>query len=129
MYAVTSSSSAPSPSGATTLARADLVQDLYVKELKAYKAPPAAKDAASAVKKFSLPAAPAAPTPVTANLASDLEAYENAPVDRAAETSESGDAVKSVDEQVEDLFTAWKTKPSLPMLKNWEGNKPSNHHH
>ena len=107
----------------------DLVQDLYVKELKAYKAPPAAKDAAAAVKKFVLPAAPAAPAPVTANLAGDLEAYENTPVDRASATSESGEEPKSVDEKVRDQFETWKKKPYLPMLKNWEGNPPKDHHH
>ncbi|KAG1730604.1 ATP synthase complex subunit H-domain-containing protein [Suillus lakei] len=60
----------------TSIARKDLVQDLYVKELKAYKPPAAAKDAhVGVVKNFSLPAVPKPPT-LPADLAAELTAYD-----------------------------------------------------
>ncbi|ETW79807.1 hypothetical protein HETIRDRAFT_321825, partial [Heterobasidion irregulare TC 32-1] len=62
----------------------DLVQDLYLKELKAYKAPPAAKDAhVGVVKAYSAPAAPKPPTLPT-DIASELSAYDAAEPTRAA---------------------------------------------
>ncbi|KAH9062630.1 ATP synthase complex subunit H-domain-containing protein [Lactarius deliciosus] len=52
-----------------------LVQDLYLKELRIYKAPPAAKDAhVGAVKAFSVPTAPSVPT--LPDLATELAAYD-----------------------------------------------------
>ncbi|KAN0141939.1 ATP synthase complex subunit h domain containing protein [Lactarius tabidus] len=66
----------------TTVPRKDLVQDLYLKELRGYKAPPAAKDAhVGAVKAFSAPAAPSAPT--VPDLAAELAAYDAAEPTRA----------------------------------------------
>ncbi|KAG0706352.1 ATP synthase complex subunit H-domain-containing protein [Suillus ampliporus] len=60
----------------TSVARKDLVQDLYVKELKAYKAPSPAKDAhVGSVKVFSLPAVPKPPT-LPIDLAAELTAYD-----------------------------------------------------
>jgi F-type H+-transporting ATPase subunit h len=54
---------------------ADIVQDLYLKELKAYKAPAVkASDSEGHVQKFSIPAAP--PSPEEADIASELKAYE-----------------------------------------------------
>jgi len=54
----------------------DLVQDLYIKELKAYKAPPVAKDAHVGVtKEFSAPKAPTTPA-LPADLSAELAAYE-----------------------------------------------------
>ncbi|KAG1749096.1 ATP synthase complex subunit H-domain-containing protein [Suillus paluster] len=60
----------------TSVARKDLVQDLYVQELKAYKPPAPVKDAhVGAVKVFSLPAVPKPPT-LPADLAAELTAYD-----------------------------------------------------
>ncbi|KAF5329260.1 hypothetical protein D9619_009017 [Psilocybe cf. subviscida] len=60
----------------STVARKDIVQDLYLREIKAYKPAPAAKDAhVGSVKKLVLPTAPHAPT-LPADLASELAAYE-----------------------------------------------------
>ncbi|KAI0798169.1 ATP synthase complex subunit H-domain-containing protein [Abortiporus biennis] len=60
----------------STVARRDLVQDIYIKELKGYKAPVAAKDAhVGAVKQYSLPPVPKAPV-LPADLASELAAYD-----------------------------------------------------
>ncbi|TDL27020.1 hypothetical protein BD410DRAFT_741411 [Rickenella mellea] len=54
----------------------DLVQELYLNELKAYKAPPPAKDAhVGAVKNINIPHPPEAPAPPT-NLAAELSAYD-----------------------------------------------------
>ncbi|KAI0270567.1 ATP synthase complex subunit H-domain-containing protein [Gloeopeniophorella convolvens] len=70
----------------TSAVRKDLVQDFYLKELKSYKAPPAAKDAhVGSVKAFSTPAAPAAPT--LPDLATELAAYDAAEPTRAAATA------------------------------------------
>ncbi|KAJ6028299.1 hypothetical protein N7540_003875 [Penicillium herquei] len=56
--------------------RADPVQDLYLRELKAYKPTPIkAGDADAHVQKFALPQAPASPE--EANLAGELSAYES----------------------------------------------------
>ncbi|KAJ5674142.1 hypothetical protein N7462_009581 [Penicillium macrosclerotiorum] len=55
--------------------RADQVQDLYLRELKAYKPTPLkANDSEGQVHKFALPKAPASPE--EANLAGELSAYE-----------------------------------------------------
>ncbi|KAL0061580.1 hypothetical protein AAF712_011607 [Marasmius tenuissimus] len=57
-------------------ARKDLVQDLYLREIKAYKPAPVAKDAhVGLVKQYSAPAAPKAPS-LSADLSSDLSTYK-----------------------------------------------------
>lgn len=54
---------------------ADLVQDMYLKELKAYKLPAVkASDAEGHVQKFAMPASPQSPEET--DIASDLQAYE-----------------------------------------------------
>jgi hypothetical protein len=59
---------------------ADLVQDLYLRELKAYKAPTVkASDSEGQVQKFALPQAPASPE--EADIASQLSAYETQEVE------------------------------------------------
>ncbi|KAI0255577.1 ATP synthase complex subunit H-domain-containing protein [Lactifluus subvellereus] len=63
--------------------RKDLIQDLYLKELKLYKAPSAAKDAhVGAVKPFTAPTLPSAPT--LPDLAAELAAYDATEPTRAA---------------------------------------------
>ncbi|KAI0052453.1 hypothetical protein FA95DRAFT_1483415, partial [Auriscalpium vulgare] len=71
----------------------DLVSDLYIKELKSYKAPPAAKDAhVGTVKAFSAPATPSVPA-LPSDLASELSAYEAAePTKATAEVKATGHA-------------------------------------
>jgi len=78
----------------STVVRKDFIQDLYVKELKGYKAPPQAQDAhVGVVKDFVAPATPKAPA-LPADLASELAAYDAAePVSDAVvntTTSEDG---------------------------------------
>jgi len=58
--------------------RKDLVQDLYLREIKAYKPVPAAKDAhVGVVKKYSLPPIPKVPV-LSTDLAGELAAYDAA---------------------------------------------------
>ncbi|KAI9511235.1 ATP synthase complex subunit H-domain-containing protein [Russula earlei] len=69
----------------TSVARKDLIQELYLKELKSYKAPPAAKDAhVGVVRAFSAPALPSAPT--LPDLATELAAYDATEPTRATTT-------------------------------------------
>ncbi|KAF6749611.1 ATP synthase complex subunit H-domain-containing protein [Ephemerocybe angulata] len=70
----------------------DLVQDLYLREIKSYKPSPVAKDAhVGAVKAFALPPAPKAPT-LPADLAAELSAYDAAEPVPASTVSASADA-------------------------------------
>ncbi|KAK4542572.1 hypothetical protein LTR36_006620 [Oleoguttula mirabilis] len=60
----------------TAVRQADMVQDMYLKELKAYKAPPVKpSDAQGHVQLFTIPKAPESPE--EADIASDLKAYED----------------------------------------------------
>ncbi|CDZ96924.1 ATPase, F0 complex, subunit H [Phaffia rhodozyma] len=69
----------------SSVVRKDLIQDLYIKELKAYKTPEVDKAAQlQAVKSFTPPAAPSAPASLTTDLAADLETYDATTVDLAA---------------------------------------------
>ncbi|KAK3167343.1 hypothetical protein OEA41_010470 [Lepraria neglecta] len=59
----------------TAALRADIVQDLYIKELKAYKTPSVKpSDSEGHVQKFSPPNAPKSPE--EGDIANDLKAYE-----------------------------------------------------
>jgi len=68
----------------------DLVQDLYLKELKSYKPVPVAQDAhVGVVKTYSQPTAPKAPSLPT-DLASELSAYDaTEPTKATVETKKS----------------------------------------
>ncbi|KAH7103645.1 ATP synthase complex subunit H-domain-containing protein [Auriculariales sp. MPI-PUGE-AT-0066] len=60
----------------TSVVRKDLVQDLYLRELKAYKPAPVQANAhVGSVKEYSQPAAPKAPE-LPSNLAAELAAYD-----------------------------------------------------
>ncbi|KAG9026226.1 hypothetical protein FS837_004678 [Tulasnella sp. UAMH 9824] len=59
------------------VSRKDLVQDMYLRELKAYKPAPQAKDAHLAhVKAYKAPSSPTPPA-LPADLASELAAYDS----------------------------------------------------
>jgi len=76
----------------TVSRRADFVQELYLKELKAFKPTPVKEsDAAEHVQVFTLPKTPASPE--EADLASSLKEYENMAVE--VEGQEGADAGKS----------------------------------
>jgi len=70
---------------------------MYLKELKAYKAPPPAKDAhVGVVKDFNAPTAPKTPE-LPSDLAAELSKYESAePV--AAATAESSSSSGSLED-------------------------------
>ena len=64
----------------TISAEADLVQDLYLKELKNYKPPPLKpSDSDGHVQKFTPPKAPQSPE--ESDIANDLKAYEDQQVE------------------------------------------------
>ncbi|GMM44534.1 F1F0 ATP synthase subunit H [Pichia kluyveri] len=65
----------------TTLTRSNIIADLYVKELKAFKPTPLTNaDAESATKAWKLPSAAKIPA-IEGEGADALAAYESAPVD------------------------------------------------
>ncbi|KAL0952783.1 hypothetical protein HGRIS_007008 [Hohenbuehelia grisea] len=85
----------------TAVPRKDLVQDLYIRELRSYKPAPLAKDAhVGNVKQYSLPPAPKAPA-LPSDLASELSAYDAAdPVPAEAEkpaTTSSEESITGAD--------------------------------
>ncbi|KAF1932696.1 uncharacterized protein M421DRAFT_246938 [Didymella exigua CBS 183.55] len=76
----------------TAVRSADLVQDLYLRELKNYKVPQVkANDAEGQVQKFSIPAAPKSPE--EADIANELKAYETEQPDVGAEAATEGGQV------------------------------------
>ena len=87
---------------ADAIGTADLVQDLYLRELKNYKVPQVkAGDADAHVQKFSVPAAPKSPE--EADIASELNAYETQQPDVGAEaTAEDGQVLPEEDWFVEE---------------------------
>ncbi|KAL2827065.1 ATP synthase complex subunit H-domain-containing protein [Aspergillus cavernicola] len=87
--------------------RADPVQDLYLRELRAYKPTPIKPgDAEAHVQKFSAPAAPRSPE--EANLASELNSYEaqEVEVEGQAASGESGPVEESWFEEEEEAPAA-----------------------
>ncbi|KAK9378508.1 ATP synthase complex subunit H-domain-containing protein [Kockiozyma suomiensis] len=84
----------------TSLPRRDLITDLYIKELKAYQAPPVkASDSVGQVKPWSAPSAPAIPA-VEAAAEADLAEYDSqaVEVEGIAETTESEAPTESLDD-------------------------------
>lgn len=80
--------------------RSNLIQDLYIKEIKGYKAPPLTlKDAEGSVKPWTPPAAPSAPS-VEGDVAADLAAYESSSVEVESQASTSS----TPEAAVEDWF-------------------------
>ncbi len=81
----------------------DLVQDMYLKELKNYKpAPVKASDAEGHVQKFQIPKPPRSPE--ESNLASDLKAYENQQVEVEGQSGDAGSSPAAPDWFEEDDF-------------------------
>ncbi|KAF1841942.1 uncharacterized protein K460DRAFT_293862 [Cucurbitaria berberidis CBS 394.84] len=80
----------------TAVRSADLVQDLYLRELKNYKVPQVkAADAEGHVQKFSVPKAPASPE--ESDIANELKSYETQAVDVEGAVSEDGTALPEED--------------------------------
>ncbi|KAL8862111.1 MAG: hypothetical protein Q9178_001566 [Gyalolechia marmorata] len=86
-----------------SILRADLVQDLYLREIRAYKPPPLKpSDSEGHVQRFSAPKAPQSPE--EGDIARDLKAYEEqqVEVEGQAAPGESGAAEESWFEDDED---------------------------
>ncbi|KAI9843539.1 MAG: hypothetical protein M1838_002592 [Thelocarpon superellum] len=82
--------------------RADLVQDMYLSELKKYKPTPVkASDAEGHVQKYATPQTP--PSPEESNLAKDLKAYEEQVVEVEGQSSAGEPVVKEEDWFEEEL--------------------------
>lgn len=80
---------------------ADLIQDMYLKSLRDYKAPPQkASDAEGHVQKFNPPAAPRSPEET--NLANDMKAYEDQVVEIEGQAA-AGEAQEPEEDYFEDL--------------------------
>jgi F-type H+-transporting ATPase subunit h len=80
---------------------ADMIQDMYLKELKAYKVPPMkASDAEGQVAKFSPPAAPKSPE--EANLANEMKEYEDQVVEIEGQAA-TGETQSTEEDYFEDL--------------------------
>ncbi|KAI5823524.1 hypothetical protein K523DRAFT_255015 [Schizophyllum commune Tattone D] len=88
-------------------ARADIVQQLYIKELKSYKPAPAAKDAhVGQVRSWSAPQKPAAPALPT-DLAAELSAYDAAePTLASAPAAGEAPAAASAAEEFLEMLEA-----------------------
>ena len=80
----------------TPLRPADLVQDLYLKELKAYKAPAIkASDADAHVQTFAPPKAPQSPEET--DIANELKAYESQAVEIEGQADAGAPVAKELD--------------------------------
>ncbi|KAL6867871.1 ATP synthase complex subunit H domain-containing protein [Trichoderma novae-zelandiae] len=95
----------------TVSRRADFVQELYLKELKAYKTPAVKEsDAEGQVQVFSMPKTPASPE--EANLADSLKAYESMAV------------------EIEGQDTSAQTSTGVAQLPDWlEAEEEEEAHH
>lgn len=87
----------------TTVARRDIVQELYLRELKSYKPPPVPKDAhVGLVKQYTLPPAPQPPT-VPVDLASELAAYDAAEPTKVAAAAPAEEGASGAEEYLSFL--------------------------
>jgi len=81
---------------------ADLIQDLYLRELKAYKPPPQkASDAEGHVQKFTPPPTPNSPEET--NLASEMKDYENQAVEVEGQAAPGESSEHSEEDFFEDI--------------------------
>lgn len=93
------------------LVLADMVQELYIRELKNYKVPQLkANDAEGHVQTFSIPKAPKSPEET--DIASELKSYETQSVDVEGAVGEDGTVLPEEDwfeEEDESITTAGAT--------------------
>ncbi|WFD36210.1 hypothetical protein MCUN1_003087 [Malassezia cuniculi] len=104
----------------TAARRSDFVQDLYLRELKAYKAPAPVRiqkfvllanqspDAhKGAVREFATPAAPSAPASLSSSeLAAELEKYASSEPDLAAAPASSADEAAAAETEDVNAYLA-----------------------
>lgn len=83
----------------TTIRQADIVSDIYLRELKSYKPKTeSALSVESQVKKWSAPAPPPLPESANAGIADDLSAYESQVVEIEGQASADGAAAAQAEE-------------------------------
>ncbi|EOR04934.1 hypothetical protein E3P92_00235 [Wallemia ichthyophaga] len=99
----------------SAVAGKDLVQELYMSQLKSYKAPAQPADAhVGHVKAFKQPAAPSAPS-APSDLAGELSTYESAQPSFTQQTQATGEAPKAEESADEflSLLEADLPKPEV----------------
>jgi len=85
----------------TAIRSADLVQDLYLRELKSYKPTPVkASDAEGHVQKFAVPKAPESPE--ESSISNELKSYETAAVEVEGSSGEDGGAAAPEEDWFEE---------------------------
>ncbi|EKM52822.1 uncharacterized protein PHACADRAFT_261472 [Phanerochaete carnosa HHB-10118-sp] len=95
----------------SSVVRKDLVQDMYIRELKSYKPTPPAKDAhVGAIKAYSLPPKPQAPALPT-DLASELAAYD-ATEPTKADTKAAAEPVAETKNEAEAFLEFCEREPN-----------------
>ena len=78
-----------------------MIQDMYLKELKAYKVPtPKASDSEGHVQKFNAPSPPKSPEET--NLASEMKEYEDSAVEVEGQAA-TGETAELEEDYFEDL--------------------------
>lgn len=96
------------------VARKDLVQELYLKELKAFDPPKKSADADKhAVRDFTQPAAPKVPTSVSASeISSQLDAFEGYEPDEVPPAAR-GEEVDAENQDVNAYLAELQSDPKL----------------
>ncbi|PVF99284.1 hypothetical protein CPB86DRAFT_814068 [Serendipita vermifera] len=108
--------------------RKDFVQDLYLRELKAYKPAPAAKDAhVGAVREFQAPKPPTAPS-LPADFAAELAAYDASEPTLAPKSSTSSAAAAS-GKDAKDAHSQENTLGGPALLEFLKQDLPNDEHH
>ncbi len=89
---------------------ADIIQDLYLKELRAYKPPPVKPtDAEGHVQKFTLPNPPKSPEET--GIANQVQEYESSAVEVEGQAA-SGEAQEPEGDYFEDLKVFDEEEPA-----------------
>jgi len=87
----------------TAARKADPIQEIYLRELKAFKPKPESAAAAEeAVKKWSPPAAPPLPESANASIADELSAYEAQSVEVEGQEGVEGEVVAKEEDWFEE---------------------------
>ncbi|KAF3937981.1 hypothetical protein ABW19_dt0205342 [Dactylella cylindrospora] len=85
--------------------QADLVQDLYLRELKAYKpAPPKANDHEGQVRVWNTPSAPAVPDFGEATLTQDISSYQAQIVETESGAPDASETSAASAKPLDDWF-------------------------
>ncbi|ERF73002.1 hypothetical protein EPUS_07096 [Endocarpon pusillum Z07020] len=95
---------------ATAIRQPDIIQDLYLRELRAYKPPPAKPaDAEGHVQKFTMPKPPKSPEETS--ITNQVQEYENSAVEVEGQAS-SGEAQEPEGDYFEDLKDLDEEQPA-----------------